>query len=70
MQVGDKVTYKKQTCAVITPIPLDSVGILCDKTDDVKLNCYVVFNGLNYSEWFNEDELEIMGETNEEIIEV
>lgn len=65
MQVGDKVRYKKQTCDTITPLPLNSVGILCDKTDDAELNCYVVFNSLNYAEWFNEDELEVVGETNE-----
>ena len=62
MQVGDKVTYKKQTCGIITPLLLNSIGILCDKTDEAELNCYVVFNSLNYAEWFNEDELEVVGE--------
>ena len=46
----------------MTPLPLYSIGILCDKTDDAELNCYVVFNSLNYAEWFNEDELEVVGE--------
>lgn len=62
LKVGDKVTYKKQTCDTVTPLPLNSIGILCDKTDDAELNCYVVFNSLNYAEWFNEDELEVVGE--------
>ena len=61
MQVGNKVTFKKQTCDTVTPILLNSVGILCDKTDEEELNCYVVFNQINYTDWFNEDELEDLG---------
>ena len=60
LEVGDKVTFVRQTCETITEIPLGSVGILSDKTDEDKLNCYVVFNSLKDVEWFNEDELELV----------
>lgn len=61
MEVGDKVKFVKQSCSAITPIPIGSVGILCDITSEDELNYYVVFNQLSYSDWFNRDELENMG---------
>ena len=60
MEVGDLVTFKRQVVDVVTPIPLNSVGVLCDKTDEPELNCYVVFNSENYSDWFNENELKVV----------
>ena len=60
MEVGDLVTFKRQVVDVVTPIHLNSVGVLSDKTDEPKLNCYVVFNSENYSDWFSEEELEVV----------
>ena len=61
MEIGNRVRFVRQSCYSPTPIILGSVGVLCDKTNEEELNCYVVFNQLNYADWFNEDELEDIG---------
>lgn len=61
MKIGNKVKFVKQSCDSATPIQIGSVGVLCDKTNEYELNHYVVFNQLNYADWFNEDELEDLG---------
>ena len=62
MKVGNRVRFVKQSCGSTTPIMLGSIGVLSDYTDEDKLNCYVVFNQIEFADWFNEDELEDLGE--------
>lgn len=63
IDVGDKVTYIKQThrVEVDSEIKVGMSGIVVDKDSDSDLNHYVVFiiDGGNVGEWFSEDELEV-----------
>ena len=63
IDVGDKVTYIKQThrVEVDSEIKVGMSGIVVDKDSDPDLNYRVVFiiGGENVSEWFSQDELEV-----------
>lgn len=63
INVGDKVTYIKQThrVEVDSEIKVGMSGIVVDKDSDSDLNYRVVFiiDGVNVSEWFSQDELEV-----------
>lgn len=63
IDVGDKVTYIKQThrVKVDSEIKVGMSGIVVDKDNDFNLNHRVVFiiDGGNVGEWFSEDELEV-----------
>ena len=65
LEVGDRVRFVKKVHRVTTIPPLHSVGVLSDKTDESVLNCFVVFHTEEgvITDWFNEDELELVGET-------
>ena len=65
LEVGDRVRFVKKVHRVTTTTPLRSVGVLSDKTDESVLNCFVVFHTEEgvITDWFNEDELELVGET-------
>ena len=65
LEVGDRVRFVKKVHRVTTTTQLHSVGVLSDKTDESVLNCFVVFHteGGVITDWFNEDELELVGET-------
>ena len=69
LEVGDRVRFVKKVHRVKTTTPLHSVGVLSDKTDESVLNCFVVFNteeGVK-TDWFNEDELELVEKRYENI---
>lgn len=63
IDVGDKVTYIKQThrVKVNSEIKVGMSGVVVDKDNDFNLNHRVVFiiDGGNVGEWFSEDELEV-----------
>ena len=69
LEVGDRVRFVKKVHRVTTTTPLHSVGVLSDKTDESVLNCFVVFHTEEgvITDWFNEDELAFVGETNERV---
>lgn len=63
INIGDKVTYVKQThkFEVDDNLKLGMSGIVVDKDNDFNLNHRVVFiiDGEKLSEWLSEDELEL-----------
>lgn len=63
INIGDKVTYVKQTHKVKmdSEIKAGMSGIVVDKDGDYGLNHYVVFviDSDNVGEWFSQDELEV-----------
>ena len=68
MNIGSRVKFVKKVVETETEIPLGSVGIVCDISNTVfdpkglELTYYVVFPSLNDNDYFNEAELEYLGE--------
>ena len=69
IKVGSKVRFFKKVVETETEIPLGSVGIVCDISSEIfilkdkdNLSYYVVFPSLNDNDYFNEAELEYLGE--------
>ena len=68
MNIGSRVKFVKKVVETETEIPLGSVGIVCDISNTVfdpkglELTYYVVFPSLNGNDYFNEAELEYLGE--------
>ena len=70
IKVGSKVKFFKKVVETETEIPLGSVGIVCDisensfhaESNSLGLTHYVVFPSLNDNDYFNVSELEYLGE--------
>ena len=69
IKVGSKVKFFKKVVETETRIPLGSVGIVCDISSEIfnlndkhDLSYYVVFPSLNDNDFFNENELEYLGD--------
>ena len=62
LEIGDKVRVVKQTHKTeMGVVDIGDIGVLCDIDYTTnKLNHYVVFNSKVESDWFNEDELEVV----------
>lgn len=62
LEIGDKVRVVKQTHKTeMVDADIGDTGILCDIDYTTnQLNHYVVFNSKDTSDWFNEDELEVV----------